>query len=95
MDQGADPAIKSKRFSEGHGGAYRPLTAFHGWMEGQTQQLKQHGTLPPERDEIALAYLAVFWRHEPDPGVRQTLIRLADDAGLPRTAAWMRAHSHD
>ena len=95
VDQGADPAIKSKRFSEGHGGAYRPLTAFHGWMEGQTQQLKQHGTLPPERDEIALAYLAVFWRHEPDPGVRKTLIRLADDAGLPRTAAWMRAHSHD
>ena len=92
VERGADPSVKSKGLA---GNVYRPRTSLQAWLGGQVSLRARDEPTPPDADNFALACLPIFWPHEPDPELRQEMIAWAESAGLPLTAAWMRAHLHD
>lgn len=46
---------------------------------------------PANLDKLVLAWLPLFWPHEPDPGHRAEMLRWARDGGLAASAAWIQA----
>lgn len=92
VSQGADPAKKSKGLSGGPMGTqYLPVTALHGWFCSYFALRSEPDPLPPDFEDLVLAYLPTFWPHD-TIDARDEMLDWANRAKLNRAAAWMRAH---
>lgn len=93
VSKGADPAKKSKGYSAGPMGTqYLPVTALHGWFCSYFSVYAKPKSLPPDFEDLVLAYLPTFWPHD-TVDARDEMLDWANRAKLTRAAAWMRAHN--
>lgn len=95
---GADPSVKPNAIAiRAYDGPDFDVVAtpLYNWFALQRDQRERDGPPPPQRDEAALRFLPVFWPHDKAGNVREDMLKDAEKAGLPRAAAWMRAHLRD